>query len=168
MSGTGKLLWEFVPDRRNLPPVLRSLIRQPVQQVWLDGDDLIFHGLRVHDTYPNRDLKGRQAFRERRPRDRSLPISLDEVIRLSVYPVRCGRVAGTGSYSARAVFVAVDLQLVGDARTVATVDRRLGTQPENERALAEALDTVAVDRWAGEPPDDAFCEIDSERLATWR
>jgi hypothetical protein len=166
MNGTAKMLWEFVPDRRNLPPVLRSLIRQPVQRVWLDGRDLVFEGLRVHDSYPNRDLKGRQLFRERRVRDRTLPVPLDEVIRVAVYPVRGGWIAGTDSKSARALYVAVDLHRVDDARTVALVDRRLGTEPEHERALAEVLRPVAGDRWADEPADGAF-EIDRERLATW-
>jgi hypothetical protein len=158
------MLWEFVPNRRNLPPVLRSLIRQPTQRVWLDGNNLIFDGLRVHDAYPNRDPKGEQMFRERRVRDRMLPVSLDDVIRVAVYPVRAGRIAGTGS--ARAMLVAVDLHRVGDGRTVATVDRHLGTEPQHERALAEALRPVVGDRWT-DGPADGFCEVDRERLATW-
>jgi hypothetical protein len=164
VSGSGQMLWEFVPDRRNLPPVLRSLIRQPTQRVWLDGNDLRFDGLRVHDAYPNRDLQGKQLFRERRVRDRTLPVPLDDVVRMAVYPVLGGRIAG--SSTARAMYVAVDLHRIGDARTVATVDRRLGTQPEDERALADALVAVGGTRWAPEPADQAF-PIDRDRFAEW-
>lgn len=164
MSGSGQMLWEFVPDRRNLPPVLRSLIRQPIQRVWLDGNDLSFDGLRVHDAYPNRDLQGKQLFRERRVRDRTLPVPLDDVVRMVVYPMLGGRIAGSGT--ARAMYVAIDLHRSGDARTVATVDRRLGTEPEDERALADALCAVAGALWAPEPADNSF-PIDRDRLAKW-
>lgn len=166
MTGTGTMLWEFVPNRRNLPPVLRSLIRQPTQRVWLDGNNLIFDGLRVHDAYPNRDPKGNQLFRERRVRDRMLPVPLDDVIRVAVYPVLAGGIPGTGNPPAQAIFVAVDLHRVGDARTIATVDRRLGTEPQQERALADALRPVTGDRWADDPAP-GFCEVDRKRLAAW-
>ncbi|HSL73920.1 MAG TPA: hypothetical protein VK853_05620 [Ilumatobacteraceae bacterium] len=163
---SGQLLWEFVPDRRNLPPVLRSLIRQPAQRARLDGDALVFEGLRVHETYPNRDLEGRQQFRELKPKERSRPVLLSDIVRLAVYPVRGGWLGGADSHTARALYVVVDMHRLGDVRTVATVDRRLGIEPHDERALADALRAVAGEWWADGPADERFA-LDPDRLAEW-
>jgi hypothetical protein len=159
---SAEVLWEFVPDRRNYPPVLRSLIRQPTQRVSLDNDALVFEGMRVHVTYPNRDAKGRHVFRELKPKERSTPIALAEIVQLTAYPFK----SYSNGAAMRLPSVAVDIHRVGDARTVAVIDRILGTEPHDERALADALRTVAGERWTDEPGSFGW-KLDADRLAEW-
>lgn len=164
MSGDGRsageAIWEFVP--KALPPILRWMIRYPVQRVWIDETQIWFEGARVHDTYPNRDLRGRPSYKERPPKRRSEPVPLADVLRVAVYPVRGGFDGGS-----RVFYTVVDLWRQNDARTVATFERTTGLQPANERQLSDAVREHVGGLWSEPPGHEIFLSLDEERLRNW-
>jgi hypothetical protein len=164
-DGETRVVWEFVPDRRNLPPVLRSIIRQPTQRVLTDGNSIAFDGPFVHDAYPNRDLKGRQLFKQRPPKQRAEPIPMNDIVQAFAYPVIGGFEAAATHTRSR--YVVVDLLRRDDARTVARIERSLGIEPADEAALAAAVRSLIGSRWSDTPTDIFAGILDEERLAAW-
>lgn len=165
-SVASEVIWEFVP--KPLPPIIRWIIRYPVQRVRIDETQIWFEGAGVHDTYPNRDLQGKLVYRERPPKRRTEPVPLADVLRVAVYPVRGGIIGGSGgSGGSRAFYTVVDLWRQNDARTVATFVRAAGLQPADERQLSDAVRDHVGGLWSEPPGHEIFLSLDEKRLRDW-
>jgi hypothetical protein len=159
-----QLLWEVVPDRKSLPPILRNILRIPTLRLHLVDGQLVFDGARVYDARPP-EVGAKPVYRERPVRRRTEPLPLDQISSVAVYPVRT---AYRHSHERAPDHVVVDATRYDRHRVVAAYTRYHRTTPEQERGLAEAVRSVLADRMV--PPEhvtDPFLGLDADRLAEW-